>query len=102
MDSKVTPGPAKSPLSVVLAQVNPTVGDIHSNAHLIRESVTSAMKTASVDLILFGEMVLTGYPIEDLALRKDFQQASMKAISQLALDLEVDGNGEAHVHAGHQ
>lgn len=101
MDSKGTPRAAKSQLSVVLAQVNPTVGDIPSNARLIRESVSSATKIAPVDLILFGEMVLTGYPIEDLALRKDFQQASMAAINQLAVDLKSDGNGDVHVIVGY-
>lgn len=100
MDHKGHPAATKSPLSVVLAQVNPTVGDIGSNARLIRESVTSATKIATVDLILFGEMVLTGYPIEDLALRKDFQDASMTAINNLAIDLKADGNGEVHVIVG--
>jgi NAD+ synthase (glutamine-hydrolysing) len=73
MDREEAPGRVNNQLSVVLAQVNPTVGDIRSNARLIRDSVTSATKIAPVDLVLFGEMVLTGYPIEDLALRKDFQ-----------------------------
>lgn len=84
-----------------MAQVNPTVGDIHSNARLIRESVNSAVTIAPVDLILFGEMVLTGYPIEDLALRQDFQEVSMKAITDLAADLESEGNGETHVIVGY-
>lgn len=101
MDHKDNPELAKSQLSVVLAQVNPTVGDISSNARLIRKSVTSATKIAAVDLILFGEMVLTGYPIEDLALRKDFQKASMSAINDLAVDLQADGNGEAHIIVGY-
>jgi NAD+ synthase (glutamine-hydrolysing) len=101
MDHKGNPGPDKSQLSVVLAQVNPTVGDIRANALLIRESVTSATQTAPVDLILFGEMVLTGYPIEDLALRKDFQEASISAIGDLAVDLHADGNGEVHVIVGY-
>lgn len=101
MDRKDTPGPVDNQLSVVLAQVNPTVGDIHSNARLIRDSVVSATKIAPVDVILFGEMVLTGYPIEDLALRKDFQEASMTAIIKLAVDLKSDGNGEAHVIVGY-
>jgi NAD+ synthase (glutamine-hydrolysing) len=101
MDHKDNPEIAKSQLSVVLAQVNPTVGDISSNARLIRESVTSATKIAAVDLILFGEMVLTGYPIEDLALRKDFQKASMIAIDDLAVDLQADGHGEVHVIVGY-
>lgn len=101
MDHKDNPGLAKSQLSVVLAQVDPTVGDIRANARLIRDSVTSATKSTPVDLILFGEMVLTGYPIEDLALRKDFQEASMTAINDLAVDLQADGNGEAYVIVGY-
>ena len=84
-----------------MAQVNPTVGDIHSNARLIRDSVTSAVNIAPIDLILFGEMVLTGYPIEDLALRKDFQDVSMKAMTDLAADLASEGNGETHVIVGY-
>jgi NAD+ synthase (glutamine-hydrolysing) len=101
MDHTGTPGQFKSPLSVILAQVNPTVGDITSNAQLIRDSVNSATNIAPVDLILFGEMVLTGYPVEDLALRKDFQAASVEALTKLATDLEIDGNGETHVIVGY-
>ncbi len=84
-----------------MAQVNPTVGNLSSNARLIRDSVNSALQIAPVDLILFGEMVLTGYPIEDLALRKDFQNASMNAIRNLAIDLATDGHGETHVIVGY-
>ncbi len=84
-----------------MAQVNPTVGNLSSNARLIRDSVNSALQIAPVDLILFGEMVLTGYPIEDLALRKDFQDASMNAIRNLAIDLATDGHGETHVIVGY-
>ena len=73
-------GSAKSQLSVVLAQVNPTVGNLKANAQLIRDSVNSAAQEGPIDLILFGEMVLNGYPIEDLALREDFQTASMHSI----------------------
>lgn len=101
MDEMKIPGPTDTHLSVVLAQVNPTVGDIQSNARLIRESVKSAINIAPVDLILFGEMVLTGYPIEDLALRKDFQQASTKAIQQLAIDLQSDGHGDVRIIVGY-
>jgi len=94
-------GTAKSPLSTVLAQVNPTVGDLAGNAHLIRDAVGSALKAMPVDLILFGEMTLTGYPIEDLALRADFQEESMLAIANLARDLAADGSGEPHVIVGY-
>ncbi len=101
MNPKGTQSQPKIPLSVVLAQVNPTVGNLSSNARLIRDSVNSALQIAPVDLILFGEMVLTGYPIEDLALRKDFQNASMNAIRNLAIDLATDGHGETHVIVGY-
>ena len=98
MDTK---GPSKSQLSVVLAQVNPTVGNLTANARLIRDSANSAVRVGPVDLILFGEMVLNGYPIEDLALRKDFQAASMHAVQTLAADLAADGNGATHVIVGY-
>ena len=94
-------GSAKSQLSVVLAQVNPTVGNLKANAQLIRDSVNSAAQEGPIDLILFGEMVLNGYPIEDLALREDFQTASMHSIRTLATDLAADGNGETHVIVGY-
>ena len=96
-----TKGPPKSQLSVVLAQVNPTVGNLTANARLIRDSVNSAARVGPVDLILFGEMALNGYPIEDLALRKDFQAASMHAVQTLATDLAADGNGATHVIVGY-
>ena len=94
-------GSAKSQLSVVLAQVNPTVGNLKANAQLIRDSVNLAAQEGPIDLILFGEMVLNGYPIEDLALREDFQTASMHSIRTLATDLATDGNGETHVIVGY-
>ena len=94
-------GHPKNQLSVVLAQVNPTVGDLTANARLIRDSVNSAAHAGPVDLILFGEMVLNGYPIEDLALREDFQAASLSAVKTLATDLAADGNGATHVIVGY-
>ena len=57
-----------SQLRVGLAQVNPTVGDLINNRALILESAEKAA-LAGVHLLVFPEMVLTGYPVEDLALR---------------------------------
>lgn len=85
-------------LRVALAQTNPIVGDLAANAQQIRNSV--AQTQAPVDLILTGEMSLTGYPIEDLALRADFQRASEAALEQLALDLESDGYAHVTVVVG--
>ncbi len=73
-------------LRIALAQVNPTVGDLVANAALIRENVGTAQE-AGAHVIVFPEMVLTGYPVEDLALRPSFQIASQSAIAELAARL---------------
>ncbi len=71
------------PLRIVLAQVNPCVGDLAGNAAIVlRETATAAALGA--DLVVFPEMMLTGYPIEDLALRASFQAASRTALVDLA------------------
>ena len=74
-------------LRLALAQVNPTVGDLAGNAALVRTSTAQA-KAAGAHVVIFPEMVLTGYPVEDLALRPSFQVASKSAISALAKELE--------------
>jgi len=62
-------------LRLALAQVNPTVGDLAGNAALITSTVTTA-KESGADIVVFPEMIVTGYPVEDLALRPSFQIAS--------------------------
>ena len=76
-------------LRVALAQVNPVVGDLEGNARLILEAVQSAC-ASEVDVVVFPEMVLTGYPVEDLALRASFRSASKKALAQLVTALNPD------------
>ena len=73
-------------LRIALAQVNPTVGDLAANAELVRQNVATA-QSAGAHIVVFPEMVLTGYPVEDLALRPSFQSASQKAIAELAKEL---------------
>jgi NAD+ synthase (glutamine-hydrolysing) len=73
-------------LRVALAQINPTVGDLAGNAALITKYTDEAV-AASADVIVFPEMVLTGYPVEDLALRASFRSASKKALAQLVTAL---------------
>ena len=70
-----------------MAQVNPVVGDLNSNAQLIKDQVAAAQKTQA-DVVLFPEMVLTGYPVEDLALRPAFRQASKNKLKELAAELK--------------
>ncbi len=74
-------------LRLALAQINPTVGDLAGNAALIQKSVDQAV-TAGAHIAIFPEMVLTGYPVEDLALRPSFQLASKSAIAALASTLD--------------
>jgi NAD+ synthase (glutamine-hydrolysing) len=70
-------------LRVALAQVNPTVGDLVTNAALVRTNFKTA-QDAGAHIVVFPEMVLTGYPVEDLALRPSFQLASQSALTELA------------------
>ena len=74
-------------LRVALAQVNPTVGDLIGNAALIKDGVAAAAAQGA-QIAIFPEMVLTGYPVEDLALRPSFQQASRAALAQLATEID--------------
>ena len=74
-------------LRLALAQINPTVGDLAGNAALITK-YTKEAAGASADVIVFPEMVLTGYPVEDLAMRASFRSASKAALAQLVTALD--------------
>jgi NAD+ synthase (glutamine-hydrolysing) len=76
------------------------VGDLSGNAAIIRNFSKKAAELGA-SLVAFPEMVLTGYPIEDLSLRKSFQQASKKALTQLANDLVLDGLKDLTVVVGY-
>ena len=87
-------------LRLALAQVDPTVGDLAANADLVRAHARRAAD-AGAHLVAFPEMVLTGYPVEDLALRTSFVEASRAALTALAADLAADGLGELPVVVGY-
>lgn len=87
-------------LRLALAQVNPTVGDLAGNALLVRESVARAAAKAA-QLVIFPEMMLTGYPVEDLVFRESFVQASRTALERLAAELATDGFAEIAVAVGY-
>jgi NAD+ synthase len=63
---------ALAPLSIVMAQINPVVGDLEGNTALIRAIWA---EHAQADLIVFPELVVTGYPPEDLLLKPSFIKA---------------------------
>src|SRR5690348_17049036 len=73
-------------LRVALAQVNTTVGDLPGNARDVLAHTARAAESGA-ELVAFPEMMLTGYPVEDLVLRPAFRAASRAAVEKLAVDL---------------
>jgi NAD+ synthase (glutamine-hydrolysing) len=69
-------------LRVALAQVNPTVGDLQGNARLVRKYIRKAKKVAA-DIVAFPELVLTGYPPEDLLLKPSLTDLNRKMLNQI-------------------
>ena len=87
-------------MRLALAQINPTVGDLDGNAAAVREW-TGRAAAAGAHLVAFPEMMLTGYPVEDLALHSSFVQASRDALTSLSGDLAADGHGDLPVVIGY-
>ena len=70
-------------LRVVMAQVNPLVGDIHGNTELVIDKTRQAIALFQPDLVVFPELVLTAYPPEDLLLRSSLDIRIEKALEQI-------------------
>lgn len=87
-------------LRVALAQINTTVGDLDRNADLIVDAAREAA-LAGADIVVFPEMALTGYPVEDLALRPAFREASQRTLDELPARLVDVGAGDVLVLAGY-
>jgi len=87
-------------LRMGLAQVDPVVGDLVGNADLV-STWTARAVAAGCHLVAFPEMVLTGYPPEDLVLRSAFVQASLDALEALAVRLDGEGAGDVAVVVGY-
>ena len=85
---------------LALAQTNPTVGAIQANLREILAQVTIA-KQSGADIVVFGEMALTGYPIEDLASRESFILEAELAVKSLAAKISELGYNELAVVIGH-
>ena len=69
-------------LAIAFAQVNPTVGDVRGNAAIVRRARDHATALGA-DLVVFPELVLVGYPPEDLVLRPALVQAAAAALGEL-------------------
>ncbi|MGW4952735.1 NAD+ synthase [Streptomyces parvulus] len=87
-------------LRLALNQIDATVGDLDANAEaVLRQTRHSADRGAH--LVAFPEMMLTGYPVEDLALRSSFVEASRAALRALAARLAAEGLGGLPVVVGY-
>ena len=85
---------------VAMAQINPTVGDLSGNSAKILEIAKRAQQ-AGAQIVLFPELALTGYPIEDLALSRDFLFASERALDELATAADKAGLGQMTLVVGY-
>ncbi|WP_434565295.1 NAD+ synthase [Thermoanaerobacterium thermosaccharolyticum] len=71
-------------MKIALAQLNPTVGDIKNNCEKIIMYIKEAKK-ANMDLIVFPELSIIGYPPKDLLYNPDFLESSYSALNELIL-----------------
>jgi NAD+ synthase len=77
-------------LSIAIAQLNSTVGDIAGNVEKVRQArATAAAQDA--DIVIFPELFIAGYPPEDLVLKPAFQASCRSAVESLARETAVDG-----------
>jgi NAD+ synthase (glutamine-hydrolysing) len=80
--------------------VDSTVGDLAGNVAAVVARTAQAAE-AGAQLVAFPEMMLTGYPVEDLVLRRAFRAASRAALEKLATELADAGLGEIAVIVGY-
>jgi len=74
-------------LRIALAQINTTVGDLDGNVAKIMANVEAA-KVQGVDLVVFPELAIPGYPPQDLLLKPSFIQANLAALKRVAAAAE--------------
>ena len=87
-------------IRIALAQVNATVGDLEGNTSLL-VAWTRRAAALGARIVVFPEMMLTGYPVEDLALRASFVDASIAAVADAAGRLAAEGLGGIAVVTGY-
>ena len=79
-------------LTITCAQVNPTVGDVRGNLALVRRARDEAA-AQQADVVVFPELVLVGYPPEDLVLRPALVDAARSALGELQTESAGGGPG---------
>ena len=86
-------------LRLALAQIDTRVGDLDGNTSKVLD-VARRAAAEKADVVVFGEMTLTGYPVEVLALRGSFQRAAAARAERLAVELADAGLGVLVVVVG--
>ncbi len=79
-------------IAIALAQINPVVGDIDGNLAMLRDARSQAADQGA-DLVVFSELVVSGYPPEDLVLKPFFLDVVEAAVAKLAKDTADGGPG---------
>lgn len=87
-------------LRIALAQTNPVVGDLSANTDSLVGWTRQAAERGA-HLVVFTEMFLTGYPVEDLVLRTSFVDASIATLERAAVRLAEEGLGDLPVVVGY-
>jgi NAD+ synthase (glutamine-hydrolysing) len=87
-------------IRIALAQINPTVGDLAANADLISKHARDAANAGAV-VVVYPEMIVTGYPVEDLATRASFRSASITAVNNIAKRISDEGCGDLTLLVGY-
>ncbi len=77
-------------MKIALAQINPTIGDFTRNTEKIMSAAEKA-KDLSCDLIVFSELVISGYPPRDLLEKKDFVKANLMHLQKLVNSIKGIG-----------
>ncbi|MEK6618804.1 MAG: nitrilase-related carbon-nitrogen hydrolase, partial [Nitrospirota bacterium] len=67
---------------IAMVQMNPTVGDLAGNVRRVAVWLREARR-ANVDLVAFPELVITGYPPEDLLLKPRFLEDNHRALKEV-------------------
>jgi len=77
-------------MKIALAQINPTIGDFTHNTEKIRTTAEKAIGL-SCDLIVFSELIISGYPPRDLLEKKDFVEANLIHLQTLIKSIKGIG-----------
>ncbi|NVM24894.1 MAG: NAD+ synthase [Desulfobacterales bacterium] len=77
-------------MKIALAQINPTIGDFDGNTEKIMAAAERA-RGLSCDLVVFSELVISGYPPRDFLERKDFVETNLKHLQKLVTSIKGIG-----------